>query len=60
MQVTRDALNRPTPIFDLYHRKKTGIPIAILKNAVVLKIKTAKPAIKTTTATTSHKIFTTS
>lgn len=27
MQVTRDALNRPTPIFDLYHRKKTGIPI---------------------------------
>src|SRR3989344_5691995 len=26
-QVTRDALNRPTPIFDLYHRNKKGIPI---------------------------------
>lgn len=27
LQVTRDALNRPTPIFDLYHRNKKGIPI---------------------------------
>lgn len=26
-QVTKDALNRPTPIFDMYHRKKSGIPI---------------------------------
>jgi len=26
-QETRDALNRPTPIFDMYHRKKKGIPI---------------------------------
>src|SRR3989344_7385460 len=26
-QVTTDALNRPTPIFDSYHRKKAGTPL---------------------------------
>lgn len=26
-QTTMDALNRPTPIFDMYHRKKAGIPL---------------------------------
>ncbi|OGG02919.1 hypothetical protein A2W14_00250 [Candidatus Gottesmanbacteria bacterium RBG_16_37_8] len=26
-QFTVDALNRPTPIFDMYHKKKAGIPI---------------------------------
>src|SRR3989338_5877173 len=26
-QVTRDAMDKPTPIFDLYHRKKAGTPI---------------------------------
>src|SRR3989338_2962664 len=27
IQITKDALNRPTPIYDMYHRKKAGIPI---------------------------------
>src|SRR3990167_9352579 len=26
-QTTVDALNRPTPIFDLYHKKKAGVPL---------------------------------
>ncbi|KKS98564.1 MAG: phospho-N-acetylmuramoyl-pentapeptide-transferase, phospho-N-acetylmuramoyl-pentapeptide-transferase [Candidatus Gottesmanbacteria bacterium GW2011_GWA2_43_14] len=26
-QETRDALNKPTPIFDMFHRKKAGTPI---------------------------------
>lgn len=26
-QLTKDALNKPTPIFDMYHRKKAGVPL---------------------------------
>lgn len=27
IQTTKDALNKPTPIFDLYHQKKAGVPL---------------------------------
>ena len=26
-QITKDALNKPTPIYDMYHKKKAGVPI---------------------------------
>jgi UDP-N-acetylmuramyl pentapeptide phosphotransferase/UDP-N-acetylglucosamine-1-phosphate transferase len=26
-QVTKDAFNKPTPIFDKFHQHKTGIPV---------------------------------